>query len=153
MRKWNIGLAAFFILLASSIFYNTREYAVSYGDDPGAAYWPRILAVILTILSIAMAVQSMLNKNEKDGKASPINFKAPEMKRVYAMLVIFILFAVLLYFGGFVIASLLFIPAVMFVLGERKAVKIVLASIILTGVVYFFFTILLRITLPQPFFM
>lgn len=149
MKKWNIGLAAFFIVLATSIFINTQKYAISTGDDPGAAFWPRALAIILVILSVIMVIQSML----KESQPSPINFKAPEMKNIYAMLVIFLLFAILLYFGGFVLASLLFIPAVMLVLGERRTIHIVLTSVILTGAVYFFFTVLLRITLPQPFFM
>ena len=153
MKKWNIGLAAFFIIFAASIFVSTNEYAVNSGYDPGAAFWPRLLAVMLVVLSIILVIQTMIAGERNKEQTNPIDFKAPQMKRVYIMLGIFLIFTILLIYGGFIIASLLFVPAVMFVLGERKAFKLVLTSLILTGSVYFFFTMLLRITLPQPFFM
>lgn len=153
MKKWDIGLAAFFIVFAVSIFVSTNEYAVNSGYDPGAAFWPRLLAVILVLLSVIMVIQTMIGGGRSAEQTQPVDFKAPRMKRVYIMIGVFAGFTVLLVYLGFIIASLLFIPSVMFLLGERKALNIILTSLLLTGSVYFLFTVLLRITLPQPFFM
>jgi len=135
------------------IYNGTRNYQQIVSKAPGAGFWPRILAFILIILSVALIIETFITEKNRSGNNSPFDFKSPAMKNVYIMLGVFAAYAVILYFGGFVVASLLFIPTVMYTLGERNKKVLLLTSVILTGTVYFFFSVLLRVTLPLPFFM
>lgn len=153
MKKWNIGLAIVFISLTILIFISTAPYHRAHGNDPGPAYWPRAVSVLMSLLSIGMVVEGFVKERKRAESDKPIDLRAPEMKRIYAMILIFIAFAALLYIFGFVIATLLFIPAVMRLLGEDNWLKCAITSVLVTGVVYAAFTLLLRISLPQPIFL
>lgn len=152
MTKWNVGLAIVLIALSILIFVSTAPYHRAHGNDPGPAFWPRTMAVALSVLSVLMVIEGIV-KERKEKSADPIGLASPEMRRIYWMILIFAVFAVVLYYGGFIIASLLFIPAVMRLLGEKKWLKCILVSVIVSGTIYFFFSVLLRVTLPQPFFL
>lgn len=152
MKKYNMIISSLLVFLAVLIFYGTKDFTPYISKVPGAGAWPRMLALTLVFLSAALVVETFVSNNDADD-TEPINFKGPEMKCVYIMLGIFFGYAIVLYVGGFVVASLLFIPSVMYLLGEVNVKKMALTSIVVTSVVYFFFAVLLKITLPQPFFM
>lgn len=152
MKKYNFGISAFILFLSFFIFYKTKDFDKIVSKAPGAGFWPRILAIVLIILSVLLFIETLL-KEKKASSDAPFEFKSKAMKRVYIMIGIFVIYALILYLGGFVIASLLFIPAVMYLLGERNKKKLLGASVIITGIVYFLFTILLHITLPQSVFL
>ena len=63
------------------------------------------------------------------------------------------LFCVVLYFLGFYIGALLFIPALMYLMEVRSVKKIALTTIITLAAVYILFGMLLNISLPAPIFM
>ena len=128
MKKWNIGAAAVFFAISAFVFVSTAEYAHpiganTIGQDPGSAIWPRCLAVLLAVLSIGMVIDWML--------------------------LIFAVYCVVLRFGGFILASVIFIPSVMWVLGERKWLRAILVGVIATAAVYALFKFGLRVRLPQ----
>lgn len=154
MKKWNIGVAALFFALSVFIFVSTAEYAHPIGEntigqDPGSAIWPRCLAVLLVILSVLMVIEGFVSSAYRNNTDSPIQLKSPEMKGVYWMLLIFAVYAVVLRYGGFVLASVIFIPSVMRVLGEKKWVKSIVIGIVATAAVYVLFKFGLRVRLPQ----
>ena len=62
---------------------------------------------------------------------------------------IFAVYCVVLRFGGFILASVIFIPSVMWVLGERKWLRAILVGVIATAAVYALFKFGLRVRLPQ----
>lgn len=152
MKKYNVGISVILIGLACFIFYGTKDFDPIVSKAPGAGFWPRILALVLIILAIALLIETFFYGKNKNNNSMPIDYKSPAMKRVYIMIGIFAMYAGILYLGGFIIASLLFIPSVMYLLGERNKKILITVSVSITGIVYVFFTILLHITLPQPFF-
>ena len=150
MKKWNIGAAAVFFAISAFVFVSTAEYAHpiganTIGQDPGSAIWPRCLAV----LSVGMVIEGFVGKAYRNSNEVPINVKSPEMKGVYWMLLIFAVYCVVLRFGGFILASVIFIPSVMWVLGERKWLRAILVGVIATAAVYALFKFGLRVRLPQ----
>lgn len=115
MKKWNIGAAAVFFAISVFVFISTAEYAHpiganTIGQDPGSAIWPRCLAVLLAVLSVGMVIEGFVGKAYRNSNEVPINVKSPEMKGVYWMLLIFAVYCVVLRFGGFILASVIFIP-------------------------------------------
>jgi hypothetical protein len=153
MKKYNIGISILLVVLSALIYYGTRNYEKIVSKAPGAGFWPRALAVVLIVLAVILLIETLVSDKYKSDSKPPFDFKSPAMKRVYVMLGVFAVYAIILYLLGFVIASLLFIPAVMYALRERNKKVMLLTSVALTGSVYFFFSILLRVTLPLPFFM
>lgn len=154
MKKWNIGAAAVFFAISAFVFVSTAEYAHpiganTIGQDPGSAIWPRCLAVLLAVLSIGMVIEGFVGKAYRNSNEAPINVKSPEMKGVYWMLLIFAAYCVVLRFGGFILASVIFIPSVMWVLGERKWLRAILVGVIATAAIYALFKFGLRVRLPQ----
>lgn len=151
MKKYNIGISAVIAILAGILFYATKGFPEIVQKVPGAGFWPRILAVVLLILSVALLLESLFSDQVK--KEDPIRFRDPRMKKVYLALGMLALYMLILVYGGFIISSLLLVPALMYLLGERRVKMLIIVSLALTGTIYLFFTLLLRITLPQPFFM
>lgn len=150
MKKLNIFLAIFFIGLSGAIYWISSSFPSGSGSDPGAVFWPRMIAVGFVIFSGVMLLETM--KMKEDETKPVFDWKNPAGKKVLMMFFIFIILAVSLYVLGFVISSCLFIPAVMYVLGERRKKIMIFCSIGLTGIIYLFFSLLLHVTLPQPFF-
>ena len=105
--------------------------------------------MLLAVLSIGMVIEGFVGKAYRNSNEVPINVKSPEMKGVYWMLLIFAVYCVVLRFGGFILASVIFIPSVMWVLGERKWLRAILVGIIATAAIYALFKFGLRVRLPQ----
>ena len=137
------------------VFVSTAEYAHpiganTIGQDPGSAIWPRCLAVLLAVLSVGMVIEGFVGKAYRNNNEAPHqSSRVPEMKGVYWMLLIFAVYCVVLRFGGFILASVIFIPSVMWVLGERKWLRAILVGIIATAAIYALFKFGLRVRLPQ----
>ena len=105
--------------------------------------------MLLAVLSVGMVIEGFVGKAYRNSNEAPINVKSPEMKGVYWMLLIFAVYCVVLHFGGFILASVIFIPSVMWVLGERKWLRAILVGVIATAAVYALFKFGLRVRLPQ----
>lgn len=150
MKKANIVFAAIFFAFSFFVFYSTAAYnAAGSSGDPGPAFWPRLLAILLVVLSILMVIEGFTSKKFKDEK-SPLNIKTDGMKRVFITFAIFGCYAVLLRTCGYVISSLLFIPAIMRVLNEKSWIKCILTSVIITTAIYIVFKLILRVQLVEP---
>ena len=96
-------------------------------------------------------VEAIKNKEKLEAKTFTIS--TPANIRVYILFGIIVLFCVVLYFLGFYIGALLFIPALMYLMEVRSVKKIALTTIITLAAVYILFGMLLNISLPAPIFM
>lgn len=151
MKKFNLCTALIMTAIAISIFFQTKDMPKTFNQAPGPGFWPRLLAIMILILTAAMVMQTYMLK--LDWKESLVNLKSPGVQRVFALFAIFAAFAVALKYLGFIITSLAFVPAVMRVLGEKRIKWLVLTSIGTTAFVWVIFVKCLRLVLPVPFFM
>ena len=151
MKKYNIGIVAVMWILSIGIFYFTKEFPSSYAGAPGSGFWPRIIAVGIMITSVVLLVETFIKK--EDSKEAPIVYSSPGIKRVYVLFGLIILFGIGLQFLGMVISALVFVPAVMFTLGEKRIRFLAAGSIGITVSIYLIFTVGLNVVLPQAFFM
>lgn len=102
--------------------------------------------MLLAVLSIGMVIEGFVSKAYRDNNEAPINLKAPEMKGIYWMLLIFAVYCVVLHFGGFILASVIFIPSLC---GCCEKVASCHPVGIATAAVYALFKFGLRVRLPQ----
>ena len=110
-----------------------------------------MLGILIIVSSVCLLISTIKNKEKLEAKTFTIS--TPANIRVYILFGIIVLFCVVLYFLGFYIGALLFIPALMYLMEVRSVKKIALTTIITLAAVYILFGMLLNISLPAPIFM
>ncbi len=152
MKKANYIISAIMFLVGLGIVVMSSSLKIQIGDgDPGAGFWPMLLGALIIIFAVGLAISTWKNKKMLEEKTFTIS--TPANMRVYILFGVIVLFCVILYFLGFYIGALLFIPAVMYLLEVRSVKKIVLTTVITLAAVYVLFGVLLNISLPDPIFM
>lgn len=114
------------------------------------SFYPRILAILLAVLSILMVIEALRVQNEKHVE-SWWNTKTAFMIFFITLLMLVLYVFVMKYFG-FATASFLFITALMWILTDkkdRKPLLILFVSLGLTAIVYTIFKIILSIPFPH----
>ncbi|UCG64927.1 MAG: tripartite tricarboxylate transporter TctB family protein [Deltaproteobacteria bacterium] len=147
-----------FLLTAIAGFYHTYSFpahdSYTYGDSifVTPSFYPKVLLLLLGILSVFLIVRSHLTAPSKD-----IQWSKKDMLRVLLTYMCFLLYLYLLpRVGelfiipgmGFIITSGLFSIFLMIGLGSRKYFWIFLSSFAVIGSVYLFFVSLLKIMFP-----
>ncbi|WP_164919030.1 MULTISPECIES: tripartite tricarboxylate transporter TctB family protein [Acutalibacteraceae] len=152
MKKYNYILSVIVIVIASAGLYITTTFHTvsSNANDPGGAFWPRMLLVGLILCALGLIVQSALAKPESGSQEAPlIDYKSAGVHCVLIIFAIMVAYAVALYFFGFIPATLFFVVATMLAMGERKVLKIGLTTVCVTGSIYLMFATLMGVILPQ----
>lgn len=145
MKKYNLMAAAAFALIGAGMIAAVSGFKYNGLSDIGAAFWPRVLGVLLIVLAAAYAVETLLDKEE----AVRIDFMSEGLKRVYSMCGILLVFSAGIKVLGFFCGAVFFIPSCMWVLGERSLRKLTLITAGVVLFVYFVFVVLLQIGLPS----
>lgn len=152
MKLANYIIAGVGILVSAAMIALALALPVSPGTgDPGAGFWPLILGALLMGLSVLLLIVSIADRKRLANKTFTLYL--PANRRVYVTIALLIAFCIVLYTLGFYGAALLFIPAIMWILEERR-IKVIAATTVLTvGGIWLIFGILLHIQLPMPVFM
>ncbi len=116
----------------------------------GAAFWPRIILVAMIALLIANIVKS-LKEDKVTAKSLFGEFKIAEFfksKLFIGMVLVFVL-ALLMPYIGFIPVCFLFLVAYGALLGERRWLRLVLISLVVTVIIYILFQGALSIMLAR----
>lgn len=143
-------------LLAASlvIFFYLIPTFVSGGThtELSPRFFPRLATILLAFLSLLMMVSSArsLKKNDELGGLRQLmayrpscNFTWPTALTVLCLCAYFLLFEHL----GFLISTPPVVAVMMWLFGQRRPLRIILISLILTGVIYTLFTYALKVPL------
>lgn len=136
------------ICIATSIFL---YYTLGWIDDERARSFPRVVIIIMGILSFMLLLQTMAVKKTKE-KGKPLPWKR--------FLIMFVLVLVYLYFMetiGFYTSAFLFIVVVTLLFGQSgfSPVRILsrtVISAVFTGVIFVLFNVLLKVQTPTGLF-
>ena len=136
-------IAAILGIVVASYAYFVPKSGIE--GDIGPAIFPYIAAAMLIVCGIILAVR------KQDGDSAPFLPETVQKKRFLLMTVVYVLYGILLWAVGFLIAT----PIASFVLcvmmsGKREIAKwkLALFSIIVTAIVYYCFYSLLSLKLP-----
>lgn len=152
MRQWNFVVAGLFGAFGAFVMYESSKLTIAIGEsDPGSGFWPFFLGLGLMVLSIALVVMSVVQKEKMTAKT--INLSTIAHKRVYIMMGFGVLYCILINLAGFYLSSLIFIPATMLLLGNKNKKQIFLVTVISVVAVYVVFGLLLKTQLPEPIFL
>ena len=147
MRTANIIIS--FVLMAFTAAYAIMIAMLPSRDLPhtlGAAFVPWVLAGFLLLLSLLLLFFSLFGKTNAAESETPLHLK--DLSGIAGLLVLIILFVVLTGFLGFVLSSILFLAALIFISGSRKPLEIILFSVLTTGAVYLLFQRFFNVQLP-----
>ena len=143
MRK---DLIASVFCLALAIFL---LYSLGWIDDERARAFPRVVIIIMGILSFFLLLQTLLMKKTKKMSGKPFPWRS-----FSTMLVLIIVYCFLMEKIGFYTTAFLFFLTVSLVFGKtrirpRQIMSYAAMGVAFTGVIYFLFKIILKVQTPS----
>jgi putative tricarboxylic transport membrane protein len=145
MRNKNVVAALILIALGGVYGYLTAGLPKrSLPDTPDPSFFPWIITACLLILSLALLVQGLkANRGARPDVDTAGGLRAPTV-----FLTLFVAYVAALPFTGFVIASVPFFAALMWLYGERRRGWIVVVSVMFPVILVLVFRNGLHIPLP-----
>ena len=140
--------ADFFIglgLLGFALVYYQQSFSIVRGfasDRLGPACFPRLLALVLAVLSLTLIVRALA------GRSDPSRPPAMRAGIFVAVMGLLVLYAVVLPTAGFLIATPILLAAVIWLFGLRQWVTLLGTALGVTAVLYLVFVRALHVLLP-----
>jgi putative tricarboxylic transport membrane protein len=132
-----------FLILAVLLYRSTANFPSTVQGS--TAMYVRFLAVALGLLC-ALELFFSLKKKQTEAKKMDL---APRPVRFWGLLVLLVIYSALQPTLGFYLASMLFLPPAMLLLGGRKPLTIGLSTAAVILFVYLVFDRLLQVALPS----
>lgn len=153
MNKINTIIGIISIAFGLLIIYLSRDMSMfdEYGV-PGERFWPFGLALLFIFLGVLQCLNVIIDKI-KHVTQQTVDLTSVAVTRSYLLGGLIVLYAIGLYFLGFIISSLIVIPIIMWVMNERRIKMLALASVGIVSAVYVFFDMVFNSSLPIPIFL
>ncbi|WP_422444925.1 tripartite tricarboxylate transporter TctB family protein [Thermoanaerobacterium sp. DL9XJH110] len=136
-------ISVILILISFFAFLQTTSFPELNVNDPGPAFFPRILVVLLFTLALFLMGTTLIKKS---GKVLSFN---EATKKVGISIFILIIFYLALEMLGFIIATPLFLLILIRLSGGGRLAFDALISVGFTLIIYIVFQILLKVPLPS----
>ena len=139
------------VFLALSIFaYMQAQKMVGkiMTDALGPGFWPKVLGLMMGVLSLALIVEGLFGK-QAEGEKVPIAFGTEGFHRVLKLFAVLIVFGAILYFLGIYVGILFMMPLCMWLHGERNKKILVGLAVGSCLFIYLVFGLALRVPLPM----
>ena len=151
MKKYGYVISGVTALTGIFLYFLTGRFEVSELDDLGPAFWPRILCIALIICSVFLMGETFFRYGKKDEAVS--FFATQYQKTAWSAIGIILAFTVMIKVLGFYLSAFLYLPAMLWLLGERNKKRILILDAAAIAAVYVVFRVLLRVQLPAPMFL
>ena len=118
--------------------------------DLGAAFWPRVILILLIILSVINLIQGLKKmKAEGTGITEGISVAGFFKSKLFIGMILVGIMAFILPQIGFLPTCFIFLIAYGLLLGEKKYLRLVIVALIITISIYVIFQGALDIFLPR----
>lgn len=148
--KGEIIISLVVILGCIYLFYETRKFeGLAIYGRMGPEYWPRILLVVIMVLSVFIAAITALQV--KRGEAAP-GFQAKYDKhtlRLFTAMGLIVFYLIGMRFFGFLALTPFVMVAFMTLLGEKSKVWMISLSLALPFIIVILFTKVMYVPLPR----
>ncbi len=154
----NLIESIFFIALGIWAWIKTGSFEEVKNTYVQASTFPRIMIAGMLIFSVILCVQSiwrLATWKEEDqdslaGKAASINvFKERPIQAAFVVIVLAVLFVALFQILGYVICAAIVSLVIMFLIGKRNWLQMVLVSVIVPLAMWFVFYKVLTVNIPM----
>lgn len=137
--------AGIMIVIAAGFFI------VAGGFPRGAENWPRFFAVVLTVLSLGLIIETVIKPDREADALNPLSVIRRNIRVLTFILGMAVAYLGLLELIGFVVMTPLFIGAMIWGLGYRNPKTIALVALQTTLLIWISFELLLQVPLPEGF--
>ncbi|MGC6389929.1 tripartite tricarboxylate transporter TctB family protein [Ewingella sp. S1.OA.A_B6] len=150
MCKQNNVVGAVSIIFGIAIIFFSRNMDMfDHAGIPGDRFWPFCLAWLLIGLGILQWIDVYKKRAASD---AAVDLSSPAVRKVYLVTGIMAVYAVALCYAGFIASSLILIPVIMRIMGEKRPVFIFIASVLIVACIYVAFTVVFNSPLPESIF-
>ena len=146
MKKMNIGVSLFFIAVAGYVLLAARSFPGEIDHVPGPGYFPTILSGILILLSVLLIVSS------RHVSEVSLGIFARQNRIVFVAGALTVAYFVLLFVFGFLIATPLYLIAILRYFSMTRWRSLLLTAVLTTAASYAIFTTVLEVQLPSGLF-
>lgn len=151
-------LNTMFISIAIGMFIISKDYRFVRGTLLGSRTFPILIGSIMSvfgIVNISIALKNFLSETE------PENIQEVEVKsgnklhdcirlyRVQIAIGLMVIYYILLTLIGFILATFIFLPLILYVLEYRKPIHVILVTVLGVAFLYISFKVLLGVPLPE----
>ena len=149
MRKANVITGVVFLALSIFAYMQAQKMVGKIMTDAlGPGFWPKVLGLVMGVLSLALIVEGLFGK-QAEGEKVPIAFGTEGFHRVLKLFAVLIVFGAILYFLGIYVGILFMMPLCMWLHGERNKKILVGLAVGSCLFIYLVFGLALRVPLPM----
>ena len=149
MKKANIITGVVFLALSIFAYMQAQKMVGKIMTDAlGPGFWPKVLGLVMGVLSLALIVEGLFGK-QAEGEKVPIAFGTEGFHRVLKLFAVLIVFGAILYFLGIYVGILFMMPLCMWLHGERNKKILVGLAVGSCLFIYLVFGLALRVPLPM----
>lgn len=149
MKKANVITGVVFLALSIFAYMQAQKMVGKIMTDAlGPGFWPKVLGLMMGVLSLALIVEGLFGK-QTEGEKVPIAFGTEGFHRVLKLFAVLIVFGAILYFLGIYVGILFMMPLCMWLHGERNKKILVGLAVGSCLFIYLVFGLALRVPLPM----
>lgn len=149
MKKANVITGVVFLALSVFAYTQAQEMVGKIMTDAlGPGFWPKVLGLVMGVLSLALIAEGLFGK-QAEGEKAPIAFGTEGFHRVLKLCAVLIVFGAILYFLGIYVGILFMMPLCMWLHGERNKKILVGLTVGSCLFIYLVFGLALRVPLPM----
>ena len=149
MKKANVITGVVFLALSIFAYMQAQKMVGKIMTDAlGPGFWPKVLGLMMGVLSLALIVEGLFGK-QAEGEKVPIAFGTEGFHRVLKLFAVLIVFGAILYFLGIYVGILFMMPLCMWLHGERNKKILVGLTVGSCLFIYLVFGLALRVPLPM----
>ena len=149
MKKANVITGVVFLALSIFAYMQAQKMVGKIMTDAlGPGFWPKVLGLVMGVLSLALIVEGLFGK-QAEGEKVPIAFGTEGFSRVLKLFAVLIVFGAILYFLGIYVGILFMMPLCMWLHGERNKKILVGLAVGSCLFIYLVFGLALRVPLPM----
>lgn len=139
--------SAFLCIVNAFIFYSSTQFNMAFIGNSGLGpdFFPKVIAVILFILSAMLFVGSIKNKDKK-------NIYNPNMKYTFMVIFAFAVYIFLIDRIGYLISTVIFAFVVITILKSKSKILNIIFAIAFPIALYLLFTYAFKVSLPTGLF-
>lgn len=139
--------SAFLCIVSAFIFYSSTQFNMTFIGDSGLGpdFFPKIIAIILFILSAMLFIGSIRNKDKK-------SIYNPNMKYTFMVIFTFAVYVFLIDRIGYLISTIIFAFVVITILKSKSKILNIIFAVIFPVALYLLFTYAFKVSLPTGLF-
>lgn len=139
--------SAFLCIVSAFIFYSSTQFNMAFIGDSGLGpdFFPKVIAIILFILSGMLFIGSLRNKNKK-------SIYNPNMKYTFMVIFAFAVYIFLIDRIGYLVSTIIFAFIVITILKSKSKILNIIFAIAFPIALYLLFTYAFKVSLPAGLF-